>query len=76
MIEAEPNAVIPERARIITHLNRIENDIERTYPELKIFKKDNEQGQSLFNILTAWAVFRDDVGYIQGMSQIAGLLLI
>jgi hypothetical protein len=41
-----------------------------------MYKKDNEQGQSLFNVLAAWTVFREDVGYMQGMSQVAGLLLL
>lgn len=57
-IASETTDVIPERSKIIIQLNKIEHDIERTYPELKIFRKDNEQGQSLFNILSAWTVFR------------------
>jgi hypothetical protein len=31
-ISADTEDVIPERAKIITHLNKIEHDIERTYP--------------------------------------------
>lgn len=28
------------------------------------------------NMLSCWTVYRDDIGYRQGMSQIAGFLLI
>ena len=54
----------------------IEQDIERTFPDLKVFRKDSDQGQYLFNILTSWTAFREDIGYMQGMSQIAGMLLL
>ena len=59
-----------------THLKLIQTDIDRTFPELKVFRRDNEQGQTLWNVLAAWTVFREDVGYIQGMSLVAGMLLL
>ena len=61
---------------MVKQLNMIEKDIERTFPDLKVFRKDSDQGQYLFNILTSWTVFREDIGYIQGMSQLAGMLLL
>ena len=61
---------------MVKQLNMIEKDIERTFTDLKVFRKDSDQGQYLFNILTSWTVFREDIGYIQGMSQLAGMLLL
>ena len=39
LINASEVDVIPERVKIIKHLNSIEHDINRTFPELKIFTK-------------------------------------
>jgi hypothetical protein len=36
----------------------------------------NNESIALFNILTCWVAYRDDIGYRQGMSQIAGYLFI
>ena len=36
----------------------------------------NTESVALINMLSCWTVYRDDVGYRQGMSQIAGFLLI
>ena len=68
--------VSPDRQRMVRQLKMIEQDIERTFPDLKVFRKDSDQGQYLFNMLTSWTVFREDIGYMQGMSQIAGMLLL
>ena len=36
----------------------------------------NAESLGLMNMLSCWTVYRDDIGYRQGMSQIAGFLLI
>lgn len=41
---------------------------------MKIFHME-EQQQRLANILSAFALFREDIGYVQGLSGIAVLLL-
>ena len=36
----------------------------------------NNESRALFNMLSCWVAYRDDIGYRQGMSQIAGYLFI
>ncbi|CAO2817194.1 unnamed protein product [Amaranthus hypochondriacus] len=52
-------------------------DISRTFPSHVFFQQRHGPGQrSLYNILKAYSVFDRDVGYVQGMGFIAGLLLL
>lgn len=39
LISASETDVCPERVKVIRHLNSIEQDINRTFPELKLFRK-------------------------------------
>jgi hypothetical protein len=47
----------------------------RTFPEHEFFKNDIGQAP-LFNILKGYSNLDADVGYCQGMSFLAGLLLL
>ena len=49
-------------------LNKIEHDVRKTYPELKIFQPDGPLHSSLLDVLKAYAMYRSDVGYIHGTS--------
>lgn len=49
-------------------LDRIELDVRKTYPELKIFQPDGPLHQALLNVLKAYAMYRSDVGYVHGTS--------
>ncbi|XP_027154692.1 EVI5-like protein isoform X1 [Coffea eugenioides] len=52
-------------------------DISRTFPSHVFFRQRHGPGQrSLYNVLKAYSVFDRDVGYVQGMGFIAGLLLL
>ncbi|KAL9271324.1 Ecotropic viral integration site 5 protein-like protein [Drosera capensis] len=52
-------------------------DISRTFPSHVFFQQRHGPGQrSLYNVLKAYSVFDRDVGYVQGMGFIAGLLLL
>jgi len=53
----------------------IEEDLHRTYTDLGYFRHGKKLYQPLKNILAAFSVFRPDMGYVQGMSYIAGSLL-
>ena len=57
-------------------INIIELDIERTFPYLGIFKGDSPMAQDLREILRVFVISRPDIGYIQGLSFIAGILLL
>ena len=54
----------------------IELDIERTFPELGLFKGNSPMAEDLREILRVFVISRPDIGYIQGLSFIAGLLLL
>eukprot|EP00794_Sanderia_malayensis_P005458 gene5458-6141_t len=51
-------------------------DVARTFPTLCIFQKGGPYHESLKNLLGAYTCYRPDVGYVQGMSFIAAMLLL
>uniref|UniRef100_A0A5S6PYT8 Rab-GAP TBC domain-containing protein n=1 Tax=Trichuris muris TaxID=70415 RepID=A0A5S6PYT8_TRIMR len=51
-------------------------DVARTFPTLGIFQKGGPFYDLLLNILSAYACYRPDVGYVQGMSFVAAVLLL
>lgn len=58
-------------------VRQIDLDVNRTYREhINFRKRYNLKQQELFNILAAYSIYNLDIGYTQGMSQIAALLLI
>eukprot|EP01028_Stygiella_incarcerata_P014390 TRINITY_DN947_c0_g3_i1.p1 TRINITY_DN947_c0_g3~~TRINITY_DN947_c0_g3_i1.p1 ORF type:complete len:598 (+),score=145.12 TRINITY_DN947_c0_g3_i1:97-1890(+) len=54
----------------------IELDLGRTMAALKMFHRGGPFHDSMKEILGAFAQFRPDLGYIQGMSYISGILLL
>ncbi|VDK42314.1 unnamed protein product [Anisakis simplex] len=65
------------RARLVSRdIKQIDLDINRTYRDHLAFRRRYDvKQQSLFNVLAAYAMFNTEVGYCQGMSQIAALFL-
>ena len=57
-------------------INIIELDIERTFPYLGVFRGDSPMAQDLREILRVFVISKPDIGYIQGLSFIAGILLL
>ena len=57
-------------------IHLIDLDIERTYCNLNIYKNNSPMGDDLREILRAYVISRPDIGYIQGLSYIAGTLLL
>ena len=57
-------------------INIIELDIERTFPYLGVFKGHSPMAEDLREILRVFVISRPDIGYIQGLSFIAGILLL
>ncbi|XP_074238706.1 TBC1 domain family member 12 isoform X3 [Saimiri boliviensis] len=57
-------------------LELIKLDISRTFPSLYIFQKGGPYHDVLHSILGAYACYRPDVGYVQGMSFIAAVLIL
>ena len=59
-----------------TDIRQIDLDVNRTYRNHRIFRERyNIRQQMLFRVLVAYSVYNTEVGYCQGMSQIAALLL-
>jgi hypothetical protein len=54
----------------------VEVDLHRTFTDLAHFRAGGILHQPLKNILAAFSMFRTDLGYVQGMSYVAGSLLI
>lgn len=54
----------------------IQVDIPRTFPSLRVFDKGGPLFEPLQHILETYVVYRPDVGYVQGMSFLAGMLLL
>ena len=57
-------------------INVIDLDIERTFPSLGLFKGNSPMAEDLREILRVFVISRPDIGYIQGLSFIAGILLL
>ncbi|KAG5859078.1 Rab-GTPase-TBC domain-containing protein [Encephalitozoon hellem] len=56
--------------------HQIHVDVQRTFRRHFLFNREYGRGQcELFNILTAYSNYNPDVGYCQGMSSAAALLL-
>ncbi|XP_012229894.1 TBC1 domain family member 14-like isoform X2 [Linepithema humile] len=55
-------------------LAAIRLDVSRTFPTLCVFQEDGPLSDSLQGILAAYAVYRPDVGYVQGMSFVGAVL--
>ncbi|KZC05059.1 PREDICTED: TBC1 domain family member 14-like [Dufourea novaeangliae] len=55
-------------------LAAIKLDVSRTFPTLCVFQEGGPLSDSLQGILAAYAVYRPDVGYVQGMSFVGAIL--
>ncbi|KAM5271988.1 TBC1 domain family member 14 isoform 1-T1 [Ctenodactylus gundi] len=57
-------------------LELIKLDISRTFPSLCIFQQGGPYHDMLHSILGAYTCYRPDVGYVQGMSFVAAVLIL
>lgn len=57
-------------------MENIEVDLERTFPSLAFFNEEGPMNDQLRTLLETYCFFRPDIGYVQGMSYIAGHLLL
>ncbi|CAJ0608471.1 unnamed protein product [Cylicocyclus nassatus] len=79
MKEARPDVYyqLLMRARLVSKdIKQIDLDINRTYRDHISFRRRYDvKQQSLLNVLAAYSMYNTEVGYCQGMSQIAALFL-
>ncbi|XP_030630953.1 TBC1 domain family member 12 [Chanos chanos] len=71
--EADSGASLADRE---SSLDLIKLDISRTFPSLFIFQKGGPYHDVLHSVLGAYTCYRPDVGYVQGMSFIAAVLIL
>uniref|UniRef100_A0A8C5D344 TBC1 domain family member 12-like n=1 Tax=Gadus morhua TaxID=8049 RepID=A0A8C5D344_GADMO len=71
--ESDADASLADRE---SSLELIKLDISRTFPSLYIFQKDGPYHNLLHSILGAYTCYRPDIGYVQGMSFIAAVLIL
>jgi len=57
-------------------LELIRLDVSRTFPALCIFQSGGPYYNLLHNVLGAYVCYRPDIGYVQGMSFIAAILIL
>ncbi|KAG7218019.1 hypothetical protein INR49_020682 [Caranx melampygus] len=55
---------------------QISRDVSRTFPSLCVFQQGGPYHDLLQSILGAYTCYRPDVGYVQGMSSIAAVLIL
>jgi hypothetical protein len=68
-----PNYSVLAREKSIS---LIEQDINRTFGDLKLFQVGMKYNESINRLLKAFAMYRPDIGYVQGMSYLAALVLL
>ncbi|KAI9486962.1 MAG: rab-GTPase-TBC domain-containing protein [Benjaminiella poitrasii] len=60
-----------------SHEKLMRRDVSRAFPNLEFFKeKDGEGQEMLFNVIKAYSLFDQHVGYCQGLHFIVGCLLL
>ncbi|KAK5122387.1 hypothetical protein LTR85_003971 [Meristemomyces frigidus] len=52
----------------------IDRDVPNVYPETEVFEKGSPVHQALSDVLKAYAMYRNDVGYVYGTHLVAGVL--
>lgn len=59
-----------------TDIRQIDNDINRCFRDHDYFRERySTKQQQLFNVLVAYSCYNSELGYCQGMSSVAGVLL-
>ena len=56
-------------------ISLIAQDIRRTFPDLELFQDGMKYNESINKLLKAFAMYRPDIGYVQGMSYLAAIVL-
>lgn len=70
-IETDHDFIGKEKSFLLINI-----DVSRTYSQLGYFGSDSPLSKDLSDLLSAITFCRPDIGYVQGMSYVAGLLLL
>eukprot|EP00742_Colponemidia_sp_Colp-10_P003614 GILJ01003848.1.p1 GENE.GILJ01003848.1~~GILJ01003848.1.p1 ORF type:complete len:996 (-),score=129.78 GILJ01003848.1:642-3572(-) len=60
------------------HVARMKEDLANTFPELTFFHTEGPLmlSESILDVLETYILYRPDIGYVQGMSHLAAVLLL
>ncbi|XP_029657064.1 USP6 N-terminal-like protein [Octopus sinensis] len=68
--------ILIQAFRLSPHVRQIHLDVQRTFRNHVSFSEEYGHKQiQLFNVLLAYSVYNTEVGYCQGMSEVAALVL-
>eukprot|EP00731_Ephydatia_muelleri_P020298 Em0013g25a len=79
MVELEKAGTMVDQDRGVDREQSLEViglDVLRTFPNLGFFQEGGPYYGPLHDVLGAYACYRPDIGYVQGMSFLAGMLLL
>lgn len=57
-------------------MRAIKMDVSRTFPSLGLFQPGNPYHEPLHDLLAAYVAYQPLIGYVQGMSFLAAILLL
>ena len=67
-----PSFLVQQREKSISLISQ---DVRRTFAALELFQEGQKYHDEVHRILRAFAMFRPDIGYVQGMSYLAAMVL-
>lgn len=79
---SKQSSLFPENSPHNLYLNSLQSlklisvDLERTFPSLAFFQSESQMYEDLRMVLERFCFWRPDLGYVQGMSYLAGNLLL
>ncbi|KAL4920346.1 hypothetical protein BDW62DRAFT_177305 [Aspergillus aurantiobrunneus] len=62
--------------RMMELFDIIQSDASKAFPELNLFQEGGPLRETLVDVLEAYAMYRSDVGYMNGLHTIAALLVL
>lgn len=65
--QSKKNAEAEDNGRMLDWLEAIKQDAGTAFPELNLFNQGGPLHESLVDVLSAYAMYRSDVGYLHGV---------
>ncbi|KAJ5199819.1 hypothetical protein N7491_009384 [Penicillium cf. griseofulvum] len=75
-LQSKKDAESENNKRLLDCFEAIETDVPKAFPDLNLFQEGGPLRETLIDVLQAYCMYRNDVGYIHGLHTIAGLLVL
>ncbi|KAL2860671.1 putative TBC domain protein [Aspergillus lucknowensis] len=62
--------------KMMEWFDAIQSDVSKAFPDLSLFQEGGPLRDTLIDVLEAYAMYRSDVGYMNGLHTIAALLVL